>query len=233
MQLKPKRKHYGMTLVELMVGITVSMLVITGAIAVYVTSVRGSSDTVRLARVNQESRALFAIMTSELRRTGYCVPDPSQPAVCLRSPPAQDIFISDDGECVLYYYERDAALTNPNILGFRRNDNGTVEMLPQGSLTGNSITDSCDANDGWFAISDPESIAITALEFDRSSSQCMDLSANEILDGPCPSPVSGDEYYEMRRLSIRLASQDANDANTTVDLTENVTFRNSRLLIEP
>lgn len=233
MRLKSKRKQYGLTLVELMIGITVSMLVITGAIAVYLTSIRGSNDTLRLARLNQETRSLFAIMTSELRRTGYCAPDPSQPTICLRAPPTQDVFISDDGECVLYYYEREADLTATNVLGFRLAEDGTIEMLPEGSLTDTSITDSCDKDDGWFTISDPKSISITTLEFDRSSSQCMDLSDDSVSDGPCPSPVSGAKYYEMRRMSIRLVGNDSKDPSTAIDLTENVTFRNSRVLIEP
>lgn len=235
MQLKPNRRQRGMTLVELMIGITISMLVIAGTIAVYLTSVRGGGDTVRLARLNQETRALFEIMTSELRRTGYCVPNPVQPSGCITDPPQEDIIISDDEACVLYYYERDSVNPTRNVLGFRlKPDDDIVEMLPEGSFSGTSITDSCDATTGWFALTDPESVSVTELEFSLDETQCMDLSDGDVTVGLCPTPLAANSrFYEVRRLRIQVTAQDARDLDSTVNLSEVVTFRNSRLLIQP
>ena len=61
----------GFTLVELMIGILVGMLVVAAAIAIYVTTVRGSAETLRMVKLNQELSNIMAVMVSDIRRAGY------------------------------------------------------------------------------------------------------------------------------------------------------------------
>lgn len=65
------RRQRGVTLTSLMVGLTMSLLVLATASAVYVLSARGTRDNLQQARLNQELRAVLELMQLDIRRAGY------------------------------------------------------------------------------------------------------------------------------------------------------------------
>lgn len=65
------KRHSGFTLIELMVSLLVGLIVIAATIAVYIATVKGSSDTVKSARLNHDLESAMSLMTNDLRRAGY------------------------------------------------------------------------------------------------------------------------------------------------------------------
>ena len=61
----------GLTLIGLTIGMAVGILVLTGALSVYLMIVKGARDNIQQARLNQELRAALEIMQQDIRRAGY------------------------------------------------------------------------------------------------------------------------------------------------------------------
>lgn len=66
-----RKQQTGIGLLELMIGILVGTVLLSGVISLYVRTSKGNIDNLRLARLNQEVRAITGIMTREIRRAGY------------------------------------------------------------------------------------------------------------------------------------------------------------------
>lgn len=72
---KSRYSQCGMTIIELMVGLTVGLIVVGMVVSVYITSLGTSSDTLKSSRLNQEMSAIINIMANDIRRAGYAFAD--------------------------------------------------------------------------------------------------------------------------------------------------------------
>lgn len=63
-------RQRGLTLVELMVGLTVGLIVIGGVMTVYLAVINSSGDTLKSGKLNQEMGAIMSVMANDIRRAG-------------------------------------------------------------------------------------------------------------------------------------------------------------------
>lgn len=71
---KPKcavHRQRGLSLVEMMVGVTVGLFVVGGALSLFTRNVIGSRHVLLETRLNQDLRAAADLVTRELRRAGF------------------------------------------------------------------------------------------------------------------------------------------------------------------
>ncbi len=61
----------GFSLVELMIGITLGLIIISGVLGVFSSTVKNQSDNLKMSRLNQELRAVMDVMARDIRRAGY------------------------------------------------------------------------------------------------------------------------------------------------------------------
>lgn len=188
MRVDSRRLSRGATIIELMVGLVVGLLVILGAIAMYLGASRSGGDIVRLNRFNQDLRAVLDIVVSDLRRSGYNEGAGTSSANPFRNIGTTDIVISGASrECILFAYDTTwRNPSNPGVVnagtdfgGFRLN-NGVVQVLRSSTLA--STAADCSTLD-WEDLTDTNIIEVTALQFDFGGSTC--VSANP--DGYNPS----------------------------------------------
>lgn len=178
--LVPKR-HRGLTLVELMVGMVVSLVVLWGISAVYVNTYRNSRTTSSANQLNQELRAVVDIMVNDLRRSGYWegASSGTNPFTATSTIPQ----ISADKTCILYSYDAvfaggtagvvDSSVTFMDYFGFRLADGAVQTLLPTANLTSTDPTATCANNQIWENLTDQRSITVTALTFDTVGSKCI------------------------------------------------------------
>ena len=82
MQLKQSnlsRSQQGVTLVELMIGLTLGLIVTGAAISLVASISQSNSETIRATRLTQELRSLSDIVTLEARRAHGDVPQKKLP----------------------------------------------------------------------------------------------------------------------------------------------------------
>jgi prepilin peptidase dependent protein B len=204
------RKQHGVTLVELLIGMLLGLLVAGAGMGLFLTSLQGQTDNIRLSRLNQDMRALMDIMVRDIRRAGFVTNRPDLYLASLKSNPffssTTDLKIYSTGSltnnCIVYTYNRnfeDSSTTPPTPItpavdsneyfGFRLNASGELEMRYSGT------TNASCANGDWQMVIEPE-VEITALTFTLTTtrrnitSMKTDTDGDGCLDGDDAAPTS-------------------------------------------
>lgn len=175
------RKQLGVTLVELLIGMLLGLLVAGAGMGLFLTSLKGQTDNIRLSRLNQDMRALMDIMVRDIRRAGFVTDDPNTYLANLKNNPffasTTDVYVHSTGaltnNCIVYTYNFDNDKP-PNVddnddtddtddkndfFGFRLNGTtGNLQMRKSGKTNAN-----CTDGD-WESVIEPE-VEITALTF--------------------------------------------------------------------
>lgn len=252
MQSKPEA---GYTLIELLIGSAIGLVIISAALGLFLTNLRGQADSTKLARLNQDLRAMMDIMVRDIRRAGFLTSQPIANQESLQNNPffdattteaTTDITILDGGNCIVYAYNRDD--DNPPVvdsnerLGFRLNGD-TLQMRKYGSTNEN-----CSVGSEWETITEPD-VEITALSFViptpttlNATSMGMDTNGDGCMDGdtncnnqcddeePCLDCVSGQACLYIRSVDITLSARLIDDPTVTQSITESVRIRNDKFV---
>lgn len=263
-------RQRGLTFVEVLVGMAVGAIVIGGALFVYTSSVQRSNDTLKSSRLNQEIASLMLIIGNDVRRSGYW--DNSAGLPILENPFSQpnatalvvrDNMTSDtqqlptgQGSCITYAYDATyvagntpGVIDSTDLFGFRLN-NGVVEMRQSGTVDGTACVGgtclSC-LNGVWATVTDANLIEVTALNFDLSSSACLNAAEPDLVDDDgdgtvdngveydcyaiVPAVDSGDATAESREVLVTVSARLANDVATQVTSTQTISVRNDVIRI--
>ncbi|MGR8941420.1 MAG: PilW family protein [Gammaproteobacteria bacterium] len=252
------KKQYGYNLIEIMIALLLGLFVIGSTLTIYISTVRGSSDTVKAARLNHDLEAVMALMINDIRRAGYWggarvgvnsndnpftgeTGDMTNIKVRDLAAPTTDI---TSGNCILYSYDADGdgIIDDNEHYGFRLNGN-TINMRFSGAAAAPAT---CDwANGTWEENIAGDQIRITGLTFDLSGSKCENVTTSTAFnstcaDVPATDPAtgttnlnSGNQVVETRQVSITMTGQLADDATVTKSLTDIVKVRNDRVFIQP
>ena len=183
--LRGTRCHRGATLVELLIGMAVGLLVATGSLSVLLLSLHAQGDNIKLARLNQDLRAMLDVMVRDIRRAGFATDDPENNLSFVKTNPffdstttteTTDIAVYDfDGgtnNCIVYAYNRDldSEVDTNERLGFRLASDGDLEMRRSGSTNENC------SNSSWETFTEPE-VEITALTFNFTTTASLNVSS--------------------------------------------------------
>jgi type IV pilus assembly protein PilW len=258
MLIKPRQR--GVSLIELMIGILVGMIVVGATIAIYVSTLRGGKNTLRTARLNQELRATMDVMVRDLRRAGFngwnaagtiVLSTDNDFAKRVTGGLQTDLRIQNGGNCALFAYDLSnwGTIDAAEYKGFKL-ANGEVSMRSKGTTT-NSAT----CSDGsWEAVTDPNTITVTALTFTTVGSQCTNFTTGGVWKvtnaasqiSACNESAgnvtavrgahgvaSGNQLVEMRQIVIALSGQVAADPTIRATMTEEVQVRNDRIYTQP
>lgn len=236
-------KQAGMTLIELMVGLSVGAIVIVGLMLGWAVFVKQNDYLLRSARLNQEVRALFQVVTQDVRRaiggTGLsaielvcldgssgCDPDEVQPSV---------------GDCMVFRMNVDQSDVVDSIVtvptGYRVR-NGALEMWWPGERDVTladygyvSSSGKCAADDAvhWVPLVDSATSGLQNFRMQAAvtNARCLDLyvSASETA-GRCGSAPK--EKVEMLLVDIVLSgsAQVGNGAARQFLFSDSVKVRN-------
>ncbi len=174
-------RQSGYSLIELMVGMVVSLIVLWGLSTVYLNFSRGSQVTTRATQLNQDMRAVMDIMISEIRRAGYW--ENATKGANPFTAAATNLEISSSSNCILYSYDATFAGGSPGVVdsnaafmdffGFRLSGGALQTLLPTANLASTSTSAQCGTDAIWESLTDQRAITVTALTFDTIGSKCI------------------------------------------------------------
>jgi Tfp pilus assembly protein PilW len=184
-------KHQkGMTLIELLVAGVISLIAVSGMVAVMATTLGTTTQTIEMTRLTQDMRTSMQLITRELRRANYhpeflkcygnvaCL---SENALDTRILPVAVGTNVTAGDCVSFWYDRpdtdtdtDTVRTLVNdleyIAAFRREVSdagvGRIQMMTRKT----SALANCTADTDWVDITDPEIIDVLSFVVDQDPS---------------------------------------------------------------
>lgn len=221
----------GLSLIELMVAMTVSLAVLSGVLTMMMNSMQANASSVKSIRLNQEMRAALDLMVRDLRRAGYrsrfLNPDSNPdatPSNCITHIGIGTSFentvrILDNGTRIEFKYDanQDCERSDDSeSFGFKL-DAGVLKY------TKNSLA----ATPVWEAMTDPSVTTFTKLSFcfwPANESICLTevpAEAEVVLTGPTEVSVHA--------VRINMTAHIKNDTTIERSITETVRVRNDRL----
>jgi prepilin peptidase dependent protein B len=233
MMMNKTQKQNGFTLIELMIAMLIGLIVVGATITIYIITIKGSSDTLKSARLNQDLSVAMLVMTNDVRRAGYW--GGAITGANLTTNPFTDLMVrdvnatagADTGNCITYSYDADAwAVTVPpydplvdstapsanEYYGFRL-VNGAIQIKTSGTT---SLAPAC--GDGvWVNLTDPDQFTVISLTFDLTDDITASNSSNNIVTA--------------RQIAIDIRGWVNSDHLISAHLNEFVKIRNN--LIEP
>lgn len=209
-----KQAQKGVSLIELMVGITVGLLILAGVSNLFADYIRSNKDLLTMTRLNQELRSATDLMARDIRRAGYW-----QNAITgvwysgSASVVANPYATVDTTTGIAYDYALDAddSVGTAEAFGFKL-DNGTLMMLK---------------DNGWAAVTDSSSTTITSFTITPT---LRTISLLEYCIKPCPGgSTTCPPQMTVRDIDISITGQSKNDSTITRQIRESVRVRNDQV----
>ena len=200
------RRMHGFTLAEMMVGVAISLFLLTGLILAFTSASKSSSDTLRLLKGSQDLRGAMLLMGRDVRRAGYWANATTMVGSKTTVNPFAAINTAVAG-CILFSYDQNSngALDAAESFGYRLK-NGVIEARTGGS------TDDCNgAGNTWEALTEPNVNQVTALAFGLSEKA---------------AAISGGGQMIVREVVIDAAAQLTRDASVKQTFSETIRIRN-------
>lgn len=206
----------GLGLVELLVALTIGLVLLTGVLSIFSTSLQSNRFATQNSRLNQELNGAMELMVRDIRRAGYW--GTAENGIGNSGAYAANPFITDvisanaDGGintsttgCILFRYDRNdnGTLEDSERVGYRLSGNA-VQMLTAAT----SGTHTCTGGT-WESVTDTGLSSVTALTFAKTH-----VSTN---------PSSG--VVCTRDITITLTGRLASDTTVTQTLTQIVRVR--------
>lgn len=240
------RNQKGVSLVELMVGMSIGLIIVAAAGSIYITALRGGTDATRSAKLNMELRGAMSTMVTEIRRSGYISTTTSTDTTANPFMQATSNLSFPTSSCVLFSYDADqsGAINTADFFGFKKNGDA-ISMRSGG--TAPTTSNGCDVgNDSWEKITDDNNVVVDTLSFTNTVTSADDLfqcwntdtgasqtasctSGNTVYDGA----ATGNRLVETRSVIVALTGHHKADPLTKISLTQQVRVRNDKILVKP
>jgi len=213
-----RRRQRGVTLTELMIGITVGLIVTAGTLGLFAGQMRSNRDLLTSARLNTEVRATMDTMVRDLRRASYWGASESGTwfpgNTLIAANPFTELTAADGQVTYRYDEDNDGELDDGEVFRLELDaDAGTVALhtlTADGSVT-NTV-----------AITDPDVTEVTELEFelvDRTgTTACLNAGAGPV----APTPP----LIHVRQVNVTLTARLRAEPAVTRTMTESVRLRN-------
>jgi type IV pilus assembly protein PilW len=208
----------GLSIMELMIGVTVGMIVVSGALMLFVRNLNGSRLLLNETRLNQDLRAAVDLVTRDLRRAGYWG-NAIQGTIALGATsattqnPYSAVSTVSTSE-VTYEFSRDAAEDNSLAVneqfGFRLSG-GAIQM---------------NSGNGWTDITDTRSITITNFQITPTVTS---LPLGHLCPKTCAVGAPNCPTVTVRSFNVLVQGQSVGDSNVLRDLRSTVRVRNDQL----
>ncbi len=178
---KFKSGQSGVTLIELMIAMSISLVVSLAMVTLMANTLGTSTRTIGMAKLSAELRAAMQIMSRDVRRANYH----ANFAKCFGNLDCRVTLDDNDGDasayiksitvqngnCFFYWFDRDSdgdITDDDNVGAFRRavvDGVGVIQMT-----TTRNTAPSCTSGNYWSAITDPKLIDVTAFQVNNALS---------------------------------------------------------------
>ena len=216
-------REHGVTLIELMIGLTLGLILMAGTLALFAGHLTSNNELMRTTRLNNELRGAMDMIVRDIRRASYWgnsisgVWYPNTPGIQVN--PFLQIDAANAGQFTYRYDNNGDGIVDTNeTYRFQRNaTDGTIELV-QLAADGNTATSTVP-------VSDEQLTEITQLAFaltDRTATTtCLKTGA-----GPTtPTPP----LLHIRQITVTITGRLRADTTVTRTLSESVRLRNDRV----
>ena len=203
----------GLTVVELLVGLAVSLILVAGALKIFGAQVEHLRRMLLEARVQQDLRGATELIARDLRRAGYWKAPWRAPPGTANPYGAIEL---EDGSQVTYAYsqddgDEDHAVDSNEHHGFR------VER---------GVLHAVDGGAGWQPVTDPAVVTVTALDI---AVHRTDHPLGHLCTPACAPGAPSCPSVAVQEMEVRLRAHATADPGVAREAVEHVRVRNDRV----
>jgi type II secretory pathway component PulJ len=182
-------RQRGLSVVELMVGLTVGLLIMAGAAVFFANQVHHTRRSVIEARLQQDLRAATALLVRDLRRAGHwqaALHNTQWPA---KDNPYRELAVTDAQQTITYHYSRD-----------HDGENNVVDAHEQfGFRVAQQVLYARAGTGQWQSLTDRQQLRITRLQFavDGEVASAQHACLAPCSDDACPQAVMRLVRYDI------------------------------------
>lgn len=221
------KRQAGVSLVEAMIGIALSMIVVTSMVGLMGNSMGTATRIIEMSQLTDELRNTMSMLTRDIRRANYapgmtyCYAD-SDCAINVASGMG-DIHIEDNGgdeSCVTFNltrFEPDGSLTTDEAGGFQYRESsgvGRVEMW-----VGNGSPVCGAASNDWLPVTDDSFVDVTRFT----------VSDAESFDGTVTGEAGSTLTQRTRRIDVQIDGELILDREISRSIIDSIRVRNDYL----
>jgi type II secretory pathway pseudopilin PulG len=224
--MKNIHKQAGITLIETMIGLALSLIVTTSMIGLMGNSMGSASRIIKMSQLTDEMRNAMSMMSRDVRRANYnanniyCYAN-SDCGIDNSATQSSDVIVTttDGDSCFIFGLDRDydGNANNDGGGGFRRVTTGGVGVIEM--WVGSSVPACGSGSADWVAVTDPEFVNITGFRVDDSA------SFNNVLEA-----ASGTVTQRTRFVEVEINGQLVLDNTITRTIQDKVKLRNNFFL---
>jgi prepilin peptidase dependent protein B len=219
-----RRRIHGLSLVELLIGLALSLFMLSAGIALLTSHLHENSALIVEARLMQDLHAASAAVARDLRRAGHWGEARAglwQPATATRINPYQGLPpAAGPVDAITLRYSRDRTenhqLDANESFGFRLRAQGIDLLLGDGN---------------WQALTDTGTVLVTRFQLTPRHDEVL---ASLPCDKPCPDPLPPGQAcpprLQVRHYTLTLAGRSALDSRVERSLQSTVRVRNDALI---
>lgn len=231
----------GLSIVELMVGITISLFILAGASLVLMTQLDSNRRLLLEAQVQQDLRTTADLISRDVRRAGYwggafCNVQPASqdPVACASPNPYNGMTPTlADGIQVAttLQYRRSTDFENTRSINFEDNGVDLVDNRPREHVgfrfnQGAGTIEFMVGNDNWQSLTDPAVLQVTQFSM-AIHSRALPVPCAGV-DCQAKGPICGGPMtVHSRELTFTIVAHAVHDQQVERSLRENVRLRNS------
>ena len=229
------RRQYGVTLIELMVAMTISLVVSLAMVSMMANTLGTGTRTIAMAKLTAELRTAMQIMSRDVRRANYhgnfvkCFANLDCRTILDNGNGDASGYIQSitvqNGDCFFYWFDRDSdgdATDDDDVGAFRRfvvlvngQNRGVIQMT-----TTRNLAPSCTSGIYWTAITDPNLIDVTAFTVGNA------LSYTDVITG-------GGGTQSIDKISMSITAELVRDASITRTIQDIIRVRNDIFATAP
>jgi prepilin peptidase dependent protein B len=207
----------GLSLVETLVGIAITLVVVAGALKMFVGHLEGNRRLLLEARLHQDLRAASDLIARDLRRAGYWQQASQGTSWPAQPNPYRAMTPSGTASAALtsYSYSRDAtennSLDSNESFGLRLSA-GALQLL--------------EGSGGWQQLTDAGTVLVTSLAI---TPQTRSIDLGHLCSPVCTSADPACPRLNLRHYDIVIQGRATSDASVTREVRESVRVRNDEL----
>lgn len=216
-------KQTGASLIEVMIGMTISLVVTSAMVALMSNSLSSTARIMQMTKLTDDLRTAMQVMSRDVRRSNYtadavlcfgnvdCATDGS---ITLGG----DVVISAGNDCFTFLLDRDhdGDATENGAGGFRRTTSNGVGLLQM--WVGNA-SPNCAATDvNWANLTNPDDMDITAFSVDDN------LSYSEVI---FDNGFGLQNFQKVRKLRMNIDGRLRLDSSIQRSLADVIKLRNN------
>jgi type II secretory pathway pseudopilin PulG len=218
------RRQAGFTLIEAMIGLALSMIVVTSMVGLMSSSLGTATSIIQMSQLSDDLRNTMSMVTRDMRRANYnanayqCYAN-SDCGVDGTTNQVGIVTINANKDCLIFNLDRDqdGDGSTDGAGGFRRvEDNNAVGFIEMWVGVGGASPTCAGASTDWIALTDPDVVDVTIFSIDDADS----------LTGSVTEEGGGTVNQMTRQIEVIVSGTLTRDSDITRTMEDTIKVRN-------